>query len=200
MEERLVRPAFIAVLLVVLIGAICSFTYWMLIYEDDAPKDFPDIHRPFDPDVYWQSERQPVRRLPPSAPCAPILFSFDGHPQKYRSDILGVYRVPKGRMWTITNVSLMAERHSGGPHAVAGEWTVQLAAGHDATASTVAVSSLDNGSGIALQGQGAVKVVLDEGDSLTFSLWLRPGTHRPNYYYTIGTSGIDCPEPKRFKG
>lgn len=143
----------------------------------------------------------PVRSA--DADCAPLHFGFAGNPHKFETTILGRYTVPKGRWWTFTNVSLLAERHHGGPYAVAGEWTVQLGAHHDGIPVTVSESSLDNGSGLALQGQGPVDATFDQGDIIVFSTWLRPytgsadgsrvDTDLANYYFTLGASGWDCP-------
>lgn len=160
-----------------------------------------------------QSVSNPPPRLAPNAPCRPLHFGFDGNPRQYEMQVLGHYRVPKGREWHLTNSSIMMERHHGGPYAVAGEWT-GLVHGihngdwegridHDGDLFTVAQSSLDNGSGIALQGQTTVNVVLDTADYVVFAIWLRPytadaagnrvDTDPRNYYFDIGLSGTDCP-------
>jgi hypothetical protein len=143
-----------------------------------------------DPDA-GQSDPPEIPRRGADEPCAPIHFGFAGKPKKYWSDTLGSYEVPTGREWHITNTSLLAERHSGGPKAVAGEWTVQAGGFDEAGRFTIAQASLDNGSGIAV-GQGQVDVALASGTELIFNIWLRPGTDPVNYYYTVAASGMDC--------
>ena len=142
-------------------------------------------------------------RLRPTAPCRPIHFGFEGNPRKYEGQTLGRHAVPPGRTWRITNATVMMERHHGGPYAVAGEWTGWVGAVTSVGRVAISISSLDNGRGIALQGQGPVDVTLRAGEELRVSIWLRPytstasgarvATDPGNYYYTIGASGLDCP-------
>lgn len=144
-----------------------------------------------DPDAH-QSEAPEIRTRSEGDPCEPIHFGFYGKPKGFDADRLGTYEVPEGRGWEITNMMLMAERHSGGPHAVAGEFTVHMGGVDEAGMFTIGVASLDNGSGMDMA-QGRTSVKLAPGTELWFELWLRPGTEPQNYYYTIGASGTDCP-------
>jgi hypothetical protein len=156
-----------------------------------------------DPAAVYRSVPPKIPHLSASDPCTPLHFGFDGNPHKYNRTTLAHYTVPRGRTWRFTSVSILAERHHGGPYAVAGEWTVQLGAHHNGNPVTVSDSSLDNGSGLALQGQGRVNATFDSGDRIVFSTWLRPytgsesgesvPTDPANYYYTLGASGMDCP-------
>lgn len=120
--------------------------------------------------------------------CGPLRVLLTGHPYRYRTEWWR-YEVPAGRRWTLSNVSLLAERFTDGHLAEAGEWTVMMAA----EGITVSQSSLDAGSGIALQGQGPVDVTLNAGETLSLGIWLRPGTDPAHYYFTLSAMGRDCP-------
>lgn len=193
-----VRQSFVVALLIALILGFFTVAAMLLAMtpSNHGPEPIPRQTfnlTSFDRSTGFRSQPHKIEHLTPDAPCQPIHFAFDGNPYKYRTTHLGRYKVPPGRTWHITNTSVLAERHSGGPYAVAGEWTVQVSTSHDGKGSTIAISSLDNGSGIALQGQGRVDVTLHETDLISFTIWLRPGTWPGHYYYTIGVTGMDCP-------
>lgn len=199
------KPFLVALIVSLILGCIATITVSVMPGQPQAKASPTPTPSPSEATFndYWNESRKPPR-LSPNAPCKPLHFGFDGNPRKFESDTAGRYRVPKGRTWHITNASLMMERYDG-IGAQAGEWTGVLGGVHDGpwvgTAHgpnqgrwfTIAQSSLDNGSGIALQGQTPVNAVLDQGDWLAFVVWLRPGTHPGNYYFTLGASGTDCP-------
>lgn len=198
-------------LLVALIAVLCVVVFTGLVAlaakgaQDDlatAPPQ-PTPSPTFDPADMFQSKPPKPAVLARGAPCTPLHFGFDGAPRHWRFTKLGVYQVPEGREWRFTNVSLLAERHHGGPNAIGGEWTSIIHGlhngkwrgnvHHNGKLFTIAQTSLDNSQGIALQ-QHRVAVTLDERDHLIFAVWLLPGTHPPNYYYDLALSGMDCPE------
>lgn len=178
---------------------------------DPVPTPSPSPTRYVFPNVQSNPPKQPLTA--PDTPCTPVHFGFEGNPRKYRMQVLAHYEVPPGRTWRLTNSSIMMERHHGGAYAVAGEWTGLIQGIHDGSWKgrnqhdgrlfTVAQSSLDHFQGVALQGQTLVDVLLDEGDVLSFAVWLRPYTNDRtgtevtadprNYYFDIGLSGTDCP-------
>lgn len=121
--------------------------------------------------------------------CTARHIAYRGKPPAVGHTVAGLHIVPAGHHWVVSNVSLLAERHSNGT-AEAGEFTSILAVGADRV--TVAQSSLDAGSGIALQGQGATQVLLEAGTRVEFSVWLRDGKNPENYFYDLSASFKDC--------
>lgn len=120
-------------------------------------------------------------------------FHHQGTPTVHETDVVAEHVVPRGRTWLVTNVMLLSERHSNGT-ADAGEFTVMANVVDPAgNRVNIAQSSLDAGSGMALQGQGMVRVGLESGSTLQFSVWLRIGKEPTNYFYGHAVSLRDCP-------
>lgn len=197
MSSGHVRPPFLAALVLTTVLGVGVLAFLVVSPNGNAqPTPTPSP-------TFWDQQNRSVRppRLAPSAPCRPIHFDFNGNPRKFGTQMLGRFRIPRGRTWHITNATVMLERHDG-EGAVGGEWTAVVGAVHgvgswppkDVTRHRVPImqTTMDTGGGRSV-GQGATDVLLVRGDHLTFTIWLRPGSIPQPYFYSLGASGMNCP-------